>query len=172
MKYWWASIFAFLGASCSNVDEEAGLTGSNRVVSVAYETGSHDPPSNIRLSITTGGKLQLLAESEYAGVVDRKRLVNPASFQTLAKSMRVLRVPAGTSDNKNCAEPVHEHALRMKLIWTYRDGREGSLLSVECTDAASVEFNEVVNNFKRELYDQRWLDALPEFYANALRPRT
>ncbi len=171
MKYWWASIFAFAGGSCSNVDEEAGLTGSNPVVSVAYETGSHDPPTNIRLSVATGGKLQLLAESEFAGVVDRKRLVDPASFQTLAKTMRVLRVPAGISDNMNCAQPVHRHAPRVKLIWTYRDGREGSLLSDECADNASAEFNEAVHTFKRELYDRRWLDALPELYANALRPR-
>lgn len=154
------------------MDEEAGLTGSNPVVSVAYETGSYDPYSNVRVSVSNGGKLHLLAGSEYAGVVDQNKLVRPTSFHNLAKTLRVLRVSPGISENMNCAEPIHRHAPRMKLIWTYRDGREGSLFSDACTDDASAEFNDAIHSFIREIYDPLWLDELPEVYANDLRPIT
>ena len=110
MRYLWASLFAFALGGCGNVDEEAGLTGSNPVVSVAYETGSYDPPTNIRVSVSDSGKLHLSADSEYAGVVDRNRLVGPAKFHNLAKTLRRLRVSPGTTENMNCAEPIHRHA--------------------------------------------------------------
>ena len=172
MRYLWGPFFVFALAACGDVDEEAGLTGSNPVVSVAYETGSYDPPSNIRLSVSKAGKLNLLAESEYAGVVNRTRPIDSASFHNLSKTLRKLRVSPGVSNTMNCARPVHRHAPRVKFIWTYRDGREGSLFSDLCTDDASADFNDAIRSFKREIYDPLWLDGLPEVYANYLRPIT
>ena len=170
MRYLRVSFLAFAVSGCGNVDKEAGLTGSNPVVSVAYETGAYDPPTNIRLSIADGGKVNLSAESEFAGTVARERQVDPASFDRLAKALRALRVPPGKGDSVRCVEPIHRHASRVRLVWAYRDGREGSLSSDVCRDDASAGFNDAIQSFKQELYDQRWLDGLPRLYATALHP--
>ena len=138
MGYLRISFLAFAVGACGNLDKEAGLTGTNPVVSVAYETGAYDPPTNIRLSIADGGRVHLSAESEFAGAVARDRQVDPASFDRLAKALRALRVPPGKDDSVRCDEPIHRHASRVRLVWIYRDGREGRLLAAKRSGSRSL----------------------------------